>query len=306
MYSTRPPAPGDDADPGDGWGIRRAARLMFPDPAELAHDAAHTARLGVYLSDLLRPYGIELEAGALDRGGGQSYGEMAEAVIAMAVGPGETVDLLVLAYAIPDIAPGRATATYLSHVCPGNPLAFAICDQGTAAAFTGLRLIHEYARTGGCRRALLVVVEQAELLYEAGVPVERPAAHAAVALLFGDTAGDPSAPARLGPVRNHPDVDMDGTRAVLAAEVSALRAGQADVTVVLGSPLAKQAIELSDTEVRIAADGQPYTGVWWELAEAIGAEGSHRRVVIADYDAQLRYLSTAAIDLDFTVSEPVG
>ena len=56
---------------------------------------------------------------------------MAEAVIARAVLPGEDVDLLVLAYAIPDITPGRATATYLSHICPGNPLAFAICDQGT-------------------------------------------------------------------------------------------------------------------------------------------------------------------------------
>lgn len=34
-------------------------------------------------------------------------------------------------------------------------MAFAVCDQGAAAAFTGLRLATEYARTGGCRRAVL-------------------------------------------------------------------------------------------------------------------------------------------------------
>src|SRR2546429_7558137 len=74
---------------------------------------------------------------------------MAETVMGMAIAPDDAVDLVVLAYAIPDITPGRATAAYLSHICPGNRLAFAVCDQGVAAAFTGLRLIREYARTGG-------------------------------------------------------------------------------------------------------------------------------------------------------------
>src|SRR2546429_7296315 len=78
---------------------------------------------------------------------------MAETVMGMAIAPDDAVDLVVLAYAIPDITPGRATAAYLSHICPGNRLAFAVCDQGVAAAFTGLRLIREYARTGGWRGA---------------------------------------------------------------------------------------------------------------------------------------------------------
>ena len=88
---------------------------------------------------------------------------MAEELIRSVVPPDEPVDVLVLAFAVPDARPGRATASYLSHVCPGEPLAFAICDQGSAAAFTGLRLIREYARTGGCARGLLLVVEQAIL-----------------------------------------------------------------------------------------------------------------------------------------------
>jgi len=65
---------------------------------------------------------------------------MAEALIRELVPADAPVDLIVLAFAVPDVRPGRATATYLSHVCPGNPLAFAVCDQGSAAAFTGLRL----------------------------------------------------------------------------------------------------------------------------------------------------------------------
>src|SRR2546429_4526707 len=83
---------------------------------------------------------------------------MAETVMGMAIAPDDAVDLVVLAYAIPDITPGRATAAYLSHICPGNRLAFAVCDQGVAAAFTGLRLIREYARTGGGRGGAAVGV----------------------------------------------------------------------------------------------------------------------------------------------------
>src|SRR5260221_429306 len=151
MYSTVPPRRDDPREPDVGWGVRRAVRLAFPDPASLTRDEAHTARLDVYLTDLLQPYGLALKPGALEPDG-QSYGEMAEALIELAVPAAEGVDLLVLAYAIPDIAPGRATTTYLSHVCPGGPMAFAISDQGTAAAFTGLRLIREYARSGGLRQ----------------------------------------------------------------------------------------------------------------------------------------------------------
>src|SRR5260221_10540095 len=202
MYSTVPPRRDDPREPDVGWGVRRAVRLAFPDPASLTRDEAHTARLDVYLTDLLQPYGLALKPGALEPDG-QSYGEMAEALIELAVPAAEGVDLLVLAYAIPDIAPGRATTTYLSHVCPGGPMAFAISDQGTAAAFTGLRLIREYARSGGLRKALLLVVEQAALPYDPAVPVAVPAGHTGVALLFGDSSADQGVPDRiagLGPV----------------------------------------------------------------------------------------------------------
>ena len=173
----------------DGWGIRRVVRLSFPNPSALAHDPEHTARLSVYLTDLLRPYGLTLEPGAMSRSGrhgGQSYGEMAEALIAAAVPEGEQIDLLVMAYHVPDITPGRATTTYLSHICPGTPLSFAVSDQGAGVGLTALRLVQEYARTAGLRRALLLLVEQCALPYDPGVPVTVPSEDSGVALLFGD------------------------------------------------------------------------------------------------------------------------
>ncbi|WP_228562927.1 alpha-hydroxy acid oxidase [Catenulispora rubra] len=316
MHTTVPPGPDSVAEPVDRWGIRRAVRLAFPGASSLAQDQAHTARLDVYLTDLLQPHGLALNPGALAPRG-QSYGEMAEALIELAVPAGEGVDLLVMAYAIPDITPGRATTTYLSHVCPGRPMAFAVSDEGTAAGFTGLRLIREYARSGDYRRALLVVVEQAWLAYDPGVPAAMPSGHSGVALLFGDGGGDgvdelvgeagvpvsvsvsglagasnASEPvAMLGPVR----VRAGAREGSPGAEIEEL--GEAR-TVILGAVLKAEADALAGhADVVLASPGRPYTGVWWELVAALEAERGEHRIVLADSDPDLGFLCTAAIDV---------
>ena len=305
MYSTVPPrsggglggggasGTGGGAGHGAGWGLRRAVRLAFPDPAELASDEVHTGRLDAYLSDLLSQYKLGLEPGAIEQGG-QSYGEMAEALIKLAVPDGESVDLLVLAYAIPDITPGRATATYLSHVCPGRPMSFAVSDQGAAAGFIGLRLIRDYAQTGGPSRALMLVVEQAALPYDPGVPVAVPTGHSGVALLFGELTETSDSAARLGTVSVSPGLAV----AALADEVGALFAGAAGSTAILGSALATEVPEpTGPSQVRIASVGQPYTGVWWELAGALAeADVRASRILLADYAPEAQYLCFAAID----------
>lgn len=287
MYTTLPPRPGDPSL-GKGWGLLRAVRLAFPDSAELTRDEVHTKRLGVYLTDLLGQYKVGLEPGALERGG-QSYGEMAEALIKVAVPDGESVDLLVLAYAVPDITPGRATATYLSHVCPGRPLAFAVSDQGAAAGFTGLRLIQDFARTGGPRRALLLVVEQAELPYDSGLPVAVPTGHSAVALVFGDHAE------RLDSVSV--SVSPVASDAALANQVGDQLAASAGATKILGAGLAGQISARSGPgRVRIAPAGMPYTGVWWELARALVEAETGGQFLLADYAPESQYLCFATID----------
>ncbi|WP_328917647.1 MULTISPECIES: hypothetical protein [unclassified Streptomyces] len=286
---------------GDGvsaaWGVRRAVRLAFPGHAALADDAVHTERLRVYLTDLLRPYGLGLDPDAAALGG-QSYGEMGEALIRLAVPAGESVDLLVLAYSVPDITPGRATTTYLSHVCPGGPMAFAVSDQGAGGAFTALRLIRAYAEAGESRRALLLVVEQPSLPYDPGVPVAVPAGAYGVALLFGEP-GPGERPVRLGPVTTHTRSDP----AALATALGTLDGTPEPVTAVVGASLAEQATALPGVERVVTADaGRPGTGVWWELAGELTEEpadpsAAPGRLVLAEHDAGPRQLSLAAFDI---------
>ncbi|MFC8448839.1 hypothetical protein [Kitasatospora sp. NPDC057223] len=287
--------------PSPAWGIRRAARLAFPTPAALAGDPVHAQRLRRYLADLLRPYGRELDPDALGPDAvscdGQSYGEMAETLIDAIVPAGESVDLLVLAHSIPDITPGRATTTYLSHVCPGTPMAFAVSDQGAAGAFTALRLVDAYARSGGLRRALLLVVEQDSLPYHPGVPVPEVAGSRGVALLFGEPLPGERA-ARISRVGTHL-LPTDSPGEARAAELALLGGGPEPVTAVLGGVPVAGAAHALPADLRFADAGQPGTGVWWELAgELAGPSTGPRRLLLADHDAGLHHLSLATVDLD--------
>jgi 4-hydroxymandelate oxidase len=282
------PAGGDPAGAlPAGWGVRRAARLAFPGPAALAADPRHAERLRVYLTDMLAPYGLALDAPAAGDGdgdgegdGGRSYGEMAEELIRAVVPPGEQVDLLVLAYRVPDITPGRATATWLSHVCPGRPLAFAVSDPSPAAAFTALRLTRAYAAGAGLARALLLVVEQPSLPYAPALPHALPDAAYGVALLLGPPLpGEhpPAAPAR-GP-------------ADLAA---ALAGAPGAVTLLLGPSVPPPA---GGARVRRAAAHRPTTGVWWELAGALTPSADPHRLVLADAAEGAAGPAVAAFDV---------
>jgi 4-hydroxymandelate oxidase len=257
--------------------LRRAQRRVFGAAPELAPQ--HRAALGVFLTDLVRPYGLALHEDIPD---GHTYGEMAAELIASLVQPHEPVDVLVLAFAIPDMRPGRATATYLSHVCPGGPLAFAICDQGTAAAFTGLRLAREYLRAETCDRALLLVVEQAVLPYSTEARATVPDKHAAIGFLCGR-----SGTTRLRAVEQYPNVTAGQAAEVLIRETEAART---PATVILGAGLADMADGLAASRVEVAPLGQPHTGAWWWLAAQL--EGGE--VLVADYDPLLRYLCIAA------------
>jgi hypothetical protein len=196
----------------------RAGRRSFTGSAEFLADADNRARVGEYLADMGRPYGREVPASPFGEPAspdlGHSYGEMAAALIGSVVPADEPVDLLVLAFSVHDLRPGRQTAAYLSHVTPGEPMAFAVCDQGSAAAFSGLRMIREYAASAAIARALLVVVEQAALPYDS--PAALPLQHQAVAMLYRrDLDGDEPAsdgpardePARAGPARDEPARD---------------------------------------------------------------------------------------------------
>jgi hypothetical protein len=274
----------------------RATRRTFTGPAGFLADPGNRARIGEYLADAARPYGLEVNAALFGEPPspalGQSYGEMAEALIGPAVPADEPVDLLVLAFSIHDLRPGRQTAAYLSHVTPGAPMAFAICDQGSAAAFSGLRIARDYASSAGIRRALLVVVEQAALPYDCPVPV--PSQHRGVAMLFGDCA-EPAA--RVAGLRQHPGVAPGDVAGLAAADLTELAAGHHEVGLVLGDALAAAWAAPAAGRVRVMPPGQPSTGVWWGLIDELTSDAGHPGLLVAaDYDPGLRYLCLTAFD----------
>jgi hypothetical protein len=277
----------------------RGVRRTFSGPAEFLAEPGNRARIAEYLADMGRPYGCEVTpellgeqpAAAL----GQSYGEMAEALVALAVPAGEPVDLLILAFSVHDLRPGRQTAAYLSHVTPGAPMAFAVCDQGSAAAFSGLRIARAYASSAGIRQALLIVVEQAALPYQCAAAL--PAQHRGVAMLFGDGA---TPRARIAGLRQHPGVPTACAAGLAAADLAELGAGHRRVGLVLGADLAALWPEPAAGQVRAMPPGQPSTGVWWGLIDELGAGADPPDadppdlLVAADYDPGLRYLSLTA------------
>jgi hypothetical protein len=274
----------------------RATRRAFTGPADFLADPGNRARVGEYLADMAAPYGRAVRAEDFAEPPspalGQSYGEMAAELIGSAVSADEPVDLLVLAFSIHDLRPGRQTAAYLSHVTPGTPMAFAICDQGSAAAFSGLRIAGEYASSAAVRRALLVVVEQAALPYDCAAAV--PAQHRAVAMLYGDGAAPQ---ARVTAVRQHPGVPPGCAASLAAAELKELTAGCQDTGVVLGDALAALWTAPDAGRARVMPPGQPSTGVWWGLIDELTGDGDDLgTLVVADYDAQLRYLCLCAFE----------
>jgi hypothetical protein len=252
--------------------LLRAERGSFTGPAAFLADDVRRAEMAEYFADMTQPFGTEPDGGL----SGHSYGEMAGALVAATAT--EPVDLLVLAFSIHDMWPGRATATYLSHLCPGTPLSFAICDQGSAAPFTALRVI----RDSRPRRALLIVVEQAELPYTcAATP---PVANRGVAMLFGDDTGSD--------LRQHTDVAPADVAELASLQIKELSEGYRRVRLVIGDALAT-AWPGHPGDSPVPA-GQPTTGPWWDVAEALN--GPDDLVVVADYDQELRYLCLAGIE----------
>jgi hypothetical protein len=290
------------ARPPDGPPVRRdlhlvrAVRRSFSGPAEFLTDPGNRARVGEYLADMVRPFTLEVPEAFFSEPSspesGHSYGEMAEALIGPAVSANEPVDLLVLAFSIHDLRPGRQTAAYLSHVTPGAPMAFAICDQGSAAAFSGVRIVREYVSSAGIRRALLIVVEQAALPYSCAATL--PAQNRGVAMVYGDGA---ERAGRVLGVHQHPGVPPDDVAGLAAADLKELAGGRQEAGLVLSDALASLWTAPAAGRVRVIPPGQPSTGVWWGLIDELADGASHPDLLVAaDYDPGLRYLCLTAFD----------
>ncbi|MFJ9443310.1 hypothetical protein ACIRRH_15770 [Kitasatospora sp. NPDC101235] len=233
--------------------------------------------LRAFVSDLVRPYGLPLREDLLGEGVGHSYEELAAGLLREALAEDEPADLLILAFDTPDVRPGAPSSLALSRSVPGSPLAFAVCDQGGAAAFTALRLAAAHQRTGTCRRALVVLAEQTALHYDPPGPVPLPERHAVVVLVCEEAPGAGLA------VRQ--------TRGAASPE-EAVRAEAAE----LGPEAALLLGPGFDPGTEEPPPAQPFTGLWAELAEHLPqwrADG--RPALLAGYDRRLGVLSTLTL-----------
>ena len=268
--------------PLPGVRVRRVLARRFDGRSETSLDPD----LRVFVSDLTRPYGVPLREDLLREGVGHSYGEMAEGLLREALPDGDPVDLLVLAFAIPDVRPGRSTAVHLSRFCAGSPLAFAVNDQGPSAAFTALRIVRDYQRTGGCRRGVVLLVEQASLHYTPPVPVQVPDHHSAVVLVCEE-----SDRAELTVYQE----SMASARSAAESVAERLALLGPEGVLVAGAGLDLPADVRARTVV--APAGQPTTGVWSELAAGLpGWREQQRPVLVADHDPVLGRLGLVEFD----------
>lgn len=317
-----PPAAG-----APGLGVTRVLAAGFDGRSE----ASLHPDLRVFAGDLVRPYGLPLREDLLREGVGHDYGEMGEDLVRR-VADGQPADLLILAFSSPDVRPGAPSALHLSRHCPGTPQAFAVCDQGSAAAFTALRLAAAHHRTGGCRRAVVVLAEQSALHYRPAAPVELPERHRAVVLLCEETTGeglavrqsvqrDPAL-ARAAVRAEHAALGPDA-RLLLAAGLAGSRPDPATGPGRHHDPAADHApaagpdptadparpdptedsgepAEDTGERTRAAAPGQPFTGLWTLLAEELAAadpaaDRTRGPLLLADHDHRLGRLSTLTL-----------
>ncbi|GAA2109612.1 hypothetical protein GCM10009759_50370 [Kitasatospora saccharophila] len=269
--------------------LTAAHALDLPGHSPLAADPD----LRTFTADLARPYGVELDEDALAGARGHSYDALAEHAIRALTDPARPVDLLILVYAVPDVRPGQAVALRLAESCPGEPLSFAICDEGAGAAFSALLIADAYARTAGARRALLIAVEQADLHHRPHRPARLPDRHSAAALLWeADGGGRPllGTDSRSGTT----DDQVAHVLKELCAELPA------DALLLLGPGLAGVA-GARPPDGRTARPGNPYTGGWAALAAALAdPRYADRPLALADREPE-----TGRIDLaHWAAAEP--
>ncbi|MFY1701268.1 hypothetical protein ACN28G_05965 [Micromonospora sp. WMMA1923] len=118
-----------------------------------------------FYRDLLRPYGDEVDEELARQGRNVPFVDLAERALAATPDPVASPDLLILAYALPDLHPLKTVASHLNHGFGDTSRSFAVSEQGLAAPFTALRVANAYARSGRCDSLALFVLEQTTFAY---------------------------------------------------------------------------------------------------------------------------------------------
>lgn len=293
----------------------------------LPYDQAIRRAILRYLEDMLRPFGVPYRPDCFDSGNQNCYSYLAEQLLACLpaactqerdgrAGPG----LLVIAHATADCQPGRSLSGYLTTLLPGEPLCFAISDQGELAPFSALEAMRGFMTGGWPSTALVLVLDQSTLPYAARPEPDGPPADHAVGLLF--TSAPASAPVGasrpLVAVRQRSGIRAGQLRATLAEMVGdlpplcpptghlTLLAGAGLLATCEPESLARLVpAPPSGLRLRPVPAGPPCVGPWASLASLTGdltgpaddlAGLADDRVLVIEYDQALAAVGLAAFD----------
>ncbi|MGQ0838594.1 hypothetical protein [Actinokineospora sp.] len=211
----------------------------------------------------------DLARGEFARNGNSFRGMTAALVADLA----EPLDLVVLAYAEPDLHVPEVAGCYLAHACPGDPVSYSVSEQGTGATFTALRMADAMCRLGELTAGAVFALDRALLLDTPNLD------DCAVLLQVGTTGGLC--------VESITETVVAGPAAVLAAAPGTrflVGAGLSDA--LAGSPL------LRAPRVHLPRPRLGVTSAWATLADRWPIT---EPVVVADFDPDTRRLYTCAL-----------
>ncbi len=263
--------------------------------AAAAPDAAEFAELDETMGDLTALYGAVYRPDLVELDRLVSYKDMASTVLSELAPRLDGVDVVVLAYATPDIDNREFVGCFIADTVPGGPLVFSISDQGPTVPFTALRLAADYLEDCAGRRALVLVLDQLTAPWEMPDRALVPTCNAAVALVLEHPAARRGAagPRTFG--WHHTGVGAEEIGAALASVRA--RVGRGAVLIAgRDTPLSDATIAAAEA-VFVADRGRVCTGVWHAL-DAYRADHPDGRapVVVVDYDPVWRYLGIAVFD----------
>ncbi|SDW50109.1 hypothetical protein SAMN05421504_101759 [Amycolatopsis xylanica] len=231
-------------------GLRATGRNPSPFDAELI----------AYYDDLLAQSGMTVDTRLLAEGRNIDHAELAESVVD---GLGEP-DLILLAYAVPDLHPMTTVAARVNHLLGGRAQSMAISEQGLQAPYTALRIADAYHQAGQCDRAVLLVLEQTTLPYHDPMVHDTPLTDTAAAIVLEPGARGFGKP-------------WSGTSERLAAMID-----EREGTLVVAGPWVKTD---RSADVHRCADGTYCTSVWLALAENHDRwHGRYESILLADVD----------------------
>jgi len=268
--------------------IRGAATVLDPP----ARPAPEISGLLEYQHDLLAQFGVEPADDQLAKGRNVTHTHLVDHLLA-GISPAERgpePDLVLVAYALPDVHPFITTASYLNWRLGSTAQSFAVSEAGLLAPFWALRIASAHHRMGRCRQLALAVLEQTTLPNRDPV-TEGGLVDSGALLLIGAEPDEPRRPSNrrlaVGPVRTR--VTPDDVR----AELKRLALDHENVLLVIGPQVDVGEFQYAD--VWRAEAGSYCTSVWRAMADNHADWAfKHEAVVLYDVDRRTGSGATAA------------